>query len=263
MMSVSQTTVVARFRGREHRLSAWFRDTGDDLVLFIHGLGCSKESWRQAWSSPALYGCSLLAIDLPGFGASPRPSHFSYDLEEQAGLLAGVIDAHASRRVCLVAHSMGGAVATLLPDAASRRVDGLVLVEGRLLTASCGIASEVAAVSAEEFEAQTFAQFRRRVEADHSAAFDLARSDLRAFYLSSRSLVKWTDGPGLVARFDAFDCPRAFIYGADNRHLGELAALDRGLLHEIAGAGHFVMNDNPDAFYPLVARLSALQGASE
>jgi len=263
MISMQQTAVVARHRGREYRLSAWFRDTGDDLLLFVHGLGCSKESWRQAWSSPALYGCSLLALDLPGFGASPRPSDFSYDLEEQAGLLAGVIDAHASRRVCLIAHSMGGTVATLLPDAAARRIDSLVLVEGRLLQSSCGIATEAAAVGAEQFEAQVFPQFRRRVEADRGAAFDLARSDPRAFYLSSRSLVQWTGGPGLAARFGAFDCARAFIYGAGNRHLGELAALDHELLHEVADAGHFVMNDNPDAFYPLVAQLSTLQGASE
>ena len=145
---MSQTVIAARHRGREYRLSAWFRDTGDNLVLFVHGLGCSKESWRRAWSSPALYGCSLLAIDLPGFGASPRPPDFSYDLEDQAGLLAGVIDAHASRRVCVVAHSMGGTVATLLPDAASRRVDSLVLVEGRLLASSCGIASEAIVVGA-------------------------------------------------------------------------------------------------------------------
>lgn len=260
---MSQTVIAARHRGREYRLSAWFRDTGDDLVLFVHGLGCSKESWRRAWSSPALYGCSLLAIDLPGFGASPRPPDFSYDLEDQAGLLAGVIDAHASRRVCVVAHSMGGTVATLLPESASRRVDSLILVEGRLLASSCGIASEAIAVGAERFEAEVFPQFCRRVESDRRAAFDLARSDASAFYLSSKSLVKWTDGPGLVARFDGFDCPTAFVYGADNRHLGELAALDRESLHEIDDAGHFVMNDNPDAFYPLVARLSAPRGASE
>lgn len=257
MSLTSQTSVVARYRGREYRLSAWFRDTGDDLVLFVHGLGCSKESWRQAWSSPALYGRALLAIDLPGFGASPRPPEISYELEDQAELLASVIDAHASRRICLVAHSMGGAIATLLPGPASRRVDSFVLVEGRLVRSSCGIAAEAARVSADQFHAENFPRFLQRVAADRRAAFDLDRSDPDAFYRSSTSLIRWTSGDGLVGRFAAFDCPKAFVYGADNRHLDELALLDRGIAHEIPDAGHFPMNDRPEAFYTLLAGLSA------
>lgn len=256
MISVSQSVIAVRYRGREYRLSAWFRDTGRDLVLFVHGLGCSKESWRQAWSSPALSGRSLLAIDMPGFGASPRPPDFSYDLADQAGLLAGIIDTYASRRLSIVAHSMGGSIATLLPGPAARRVDSLILVEGRLLSSSCSIAATVAQVSQTQFEEETFAQFRRRVTLDHRAAFDLDRADRLAFYRSSRSLIERTGGEGLVQAFSAFDCPTAFVYGADNRHLDELKLLEPRLLHEVADAGHFVMNDNPEDFYPLLARLS-------
>lgn len=256
-MSLQQTTVAARRRGTEYRLAAWFRDSGPDLMLFVHGLGCSKESWRHAWSAPSLYRQSLLAIDLPGYGASPRPPGFAYDLEAQADLLAAVIDTHASRRIWLVAHSMGGAVAALLPAAAARRVDGLVLVEGRLVSSSCGIAAQTARVDREEFDRVIFPQFRRRVAADRRAAFDLDRTDPEAFYLSSASLLKWTSGEGLVGRFAAFECPRAFVYGSDNRHLGEIERVGADVLHEIPGAGHFVMNDNPAEFYALLARLSA------
>lgn len=252
-----QHVVPARHRGRDIRLAAWFRNSGPDLMLFLHGLGCSKQNWRYAWSAPALYGYSLLAIDLPGFGASPRPAGFGYDLEDQAAVLASVIDAHASRRLCLVAHSMGGAVATLLPTRAARRVDALILVEGRLVRSSCGIAAVAADVGPEQFDAETFPQFRRKVAADRRAAFDLDRTDQRAFYLSSKSLIKWTAGDGLVSRLAGFECPVAFVYGADNRHLQELALLGPGILHEVADAGHFVMNDNPGEFYPLLARLSA------
>ena len=259
MISTPQTAVPARHRGRDYRLAAWFRDSGPDLVLFVHGLGCSKESWRQAWSAPELYGRSLLAIDLPGFGASPRPPGFGYDLEDQAGLLASVVDAHASRRLSLVAHSMGAAVALLIPATTARRVDNLVLVEGRMFRSSCGIAAQAAAVSQQQFEAEVFPQFRRRVASDRRAAFDLDRSDAFAFYRSSRSLMEWAGDDGLAARLASFECPTAFVYGSDNRHLDELARLDPGMLHEITGAGHFVMNDNPDDFYSLLARLTSAQ----
>lgn len=255
-MSLPQHVVAVRHRGQDIRLAAWFRDSGPDLILFLHGLGCSKQNWRHAWSAPALYGHSLLAIDLPGFGASPRPPAFGYALEDHAAVLAGVIDAHASRRLCLVAHSMGGSVAMLLSPAAARRVDALVLVEGRLVRSSCGIAAAAAAVGPEQFDAETFPQFRNKVAADRRAAFDLDRADQRAFYLSSKSLIKWASGNGLLSRLAGFECPTAFVYGADNRHLTELALLDPGILHEVADAGHFVMNDNPAEFYPLLARLS-------
>jgi len=257
MMSTPQTVVTALYRGREYRLAAWFRDTGPDVVLFVHGLGCSKENWRQAWSAPALTGRSLLAVDLPGFGASPRPPDFDYDLASQAGLLASIVDAHASRRLCLVAHSMGGAIAALLPRPVARRVDQLVLVEGRLIKSSCGIAAEAAQVGMEQFETQVYPQFRRRVASDRRAAFDLERADRQAFYLSSKSLIERTGGEGLIAEFDSFDCPKGFIYGADNRHLDELRLLDPVILHEVADAGHFPMHDNPGAFYALLARLFA------
>jgi pimeloyl-ACP methyl ester carboxylesterase len=256
MVSHSRIVLTGRHRGRDYRLSAWFRDSGDELVLFVHGLGCSKESWRKAWSAPSLYGKSLLAIDLPGFGASARSADYSHDLEEQAGLLASIIDAHASRHLWVVAHSMGGSIATLLPPTVARRLDGLILVEARLLRASCSVSTLAAAVDAETFAADTFPKFRQRVALDRRAAFDLDRSDREAFYLCSRSLFEYTGGVGLVDQFAALECAGAFVYGADNGHLAELDRVEPQRLHEIPDAGHFVMNDNPDAFYALLAQLT-------
>lgn len=256
-MAIARHAVELRYRGRPLRLAAWFRDSGPDLLLFVHGLGCSKGSWRDAWSASALYRRSLLAFDLPGFGESPRPRGFGYDLAEQAELLAGIIDAHASRRICLVAHSMGGAIAALLPPRAVRRIDGLVLVEGRLVRSSCGIAAETADVDAERFATETYPRFRRRVASDSRAAFDLARADDTAFYRSGRSMIRWTDGEGLVSRVTSFGCPIAFVYGAENRHLDEVALLPSDCLLEVAESGHFVMNDNPGEFYPLLDRLAS------
>lgn len=255
MALLTQTVLVARHRGREHRLTAWFRDAGPDLVLFVHGLGCSKESWREAWSDPAMSGRSLLAFDLPGFGASPRPDGFSYALDEQAGLLASIVDTHASRNLCLVAHSMGGTVAALLPASVAQRIDSMVLVEGRLVRSSCGIAAAAASVERQEFDVATWPKFRRQVASDRSAAFDLDRADRDAFYESCRSLIRWTGGRGLVERFESFGCERAFVYADTNRHLDELTLLDPNSLYRVEDAGHFVMNDNPAAFYSLLARL--------
>ena len=78
----------------QRKVAVWLRDAGDDLMIFVHGLGCSKLSWRSAWMRPELRDMSLLAIDLPGFGHSPCPEDFGCELEEHAEVLAGVVDAN-------------------------------------------------------------------------------------------------------------------------------------------------------------------------
>ncbi len=248
-MRPSETTVPVRVNARELRLSAWFREAGEEMVVFLHGLGSSKQNWQQAWSLPALRGKSLLAFDLMGFGHSPRPDGFDYVLEDQASVLAAVIDAYAVRRIHLVAHSMGGTIALLLPSRMLARLANLILVEPRLKKSSCGIAAEAAQVSYQDFLSDVYPRFRKRVSSDPRAAYDLDRADPEAFYNSARSLVHWTEGDEMLERFQLTPCHRVFIYGHYNQHLEELKTLDSASKIEIQNAGHFVMHDNPDAFY--------------
>ena len=52
-------------------LAARVRDVPDaPVLLFVHGLGCDASFWDEAWTSADLERYSLLAVDLPGFGAA-------------------------------------------------------------------------------------------------------------------------------------------------------------------------------------------------
>jgi pimeloyl-ACP methyl ester carboxylesterase len=259
MTLISEIALPVRHRGIACNLSAWFRDSGHDLIVFVHGLGCSKENWRLAWERRELRDKSLLAIDFPGFGHSPRPPEFRYDLEDLAALLADVIDAYASRSIHLVAHSMGGTVALLLPIRTLARFQGLMLVEPRLVQSSCGIASEAAQTTQTTFETDLLPRFRQRISVDPRSAFDLDRADPEAIYKSSCSLIRWTQGTRMFDRFAAAPCPKYFMYGGLDRHLEELGLIDAENKIEIPNAGHFVMQDEPDSFY---GRLGALLSAS-
>jgi pimeloyl-ACP methyl ester carboxylesterase len=220
MVGVRETILAVQLRARDYRLATWFRESGDELVLFLHGLGCSKENWRQAWGVRELRDNSFLAVDFLGFGHSPRPAQFGYRLEDQAAVLAAVIDAHALKRIHLVAHSMGGTIALLLPARILSRLGSLILVEPRLVNSSCGIAAEAVKYTYEEF----------------------------------------TSGACMLDRFEAAPCRKVFIYGAENRHLEELAEIPSDLKIEIGHSGHFVMRDNPDDFYrQLAAFIAAAQ----
>lgn len=231
------------------KVATWLREAGDELFLFVHGLGCSKKSWRDAWSRPELRDKSLLAVDLPGFGHSPLPDNFSCELEKHAEILATLVDAYASRKIHLVAHSMGGSVAMLLPERILARLQRLTLIEARLLASSCGVASGSAEVDFEKFETETFPQFRKLVARDRRSAFDLDQVDLEAFYKTARSLTRWAGSEDLLRRFQGCPCPNSFVYGADNAHLEELKYIDERCKVRITEAGHFVMQDQPRALY--------------
>lgn len=256
MAAIPETVVPAAVPGHDFRLTAWQRDTGNEaLLVMVHGLGCSKQSFAGAWSRTEFRDWSLLAPDLPGFGRAPKPADFSYDLQQQARVLASLLDQRASRRVHLVAHSMGGTLALLLPDRILSRLEALVLVEPRLLAESCSVAAEASRIPEDDFERQFMQGFRRRISTDLRVAFDADHADPLAFQRSATSLVRWAGSGEMLPRFSRVPCPAWFVYGADNRHLAELRELPARQTVAIAGAAHFPMHDNPAQFYGTLAGL--------
>ena len=150
---------------------------------------------------------------------------------------------------------MGGSIALLLPVQVLSRLENLVLVEPRLCAPSCGIAAAAVGVSPEEFHRSVFPGIRQRMSGNPHAAFDLDRVDIGAFYASSRSLMEWSAQRALLERFERADCKKIFVYGAENRHLTELAFIEPALTVAIQDSAHFVMNDNPDGFYNCLSNL--------
>jgi len=216
-------------------------------------LACSKENFRLAWSRTELRGCSLLAIDLLGFGRSPRPAEFSYHLEDHARILAAVIDGRALKNVHLVAHSMGGTIALLMSQHVLGRLKSCVLVEPRLLQSSSSIAREISELDFDQFRSDFLPRFRRRCNTDRRGLFDAERVDPEGFYRSACSMTRWLAGDSMVRRFLDVTCPAVFVYGRENNHLAELESLPLSMQYGVEAAGHFVMQDNPNGFYHYLA----------
>jgi pimeloyl-ACP methyl ester carboxylesterase len=105
-----------------------YRDwTGPDDVTFVllHGLGGSHLSWIQA--APGLAGLGrVLALDMPGFGRSPRAGR-SARLMDQRRTLDSFLEATVDGPVVLAGNSMGGVVALLEAAMVPDRVVGVVL----------------------------------------------------------------------------------------------------------------------------------------
>ncbi len=92
-------------------------------LVFLHGLLDSSEGWSEvAMASPR----PSVAFDLPGFGGSdppPRPLISAY-----ANDIAEAIRGLGLRRVTLVGHSLGGAIAAAVADLLPDDVASLVLL---------------------------------------------------------------------------------------------------------------------------------------
>jgi pimeloyl-ACP methyl ester carboxylesterase len=223
------------------------RKSGADCVLFIHGLGCSKESFRDAfdfhWPDDSL---SLLAFDLVGHGNSSKPADYTYTLEQQAEIVTNLLRDLAVGNVHIVAHSMGGAIA-LLAMRSLTSVKSFFCLEGNLIAEDCTLSKRVAAVTEGKFVNEIYPlaphQFRPRGLPDELAPAPAA------IYRSAKSLVYWSCEGNLLEEFVRLPVPRYYVHGERNKNIPVLGRLAGVEAIPIPTSGHFMMTDNPGATY--------------
>ncbi len=95
-------------------------------VMFLHGVAGTHAYWGPTLAAVASSRLAL-APDVPGFGAS-RPLSRGWSLEAASDAIATLAAAAGHRRLDLVGHSLGGALATMVAIRHPRLVDRLVLV---------------------------------------------------------------------------------------------------------------------------------------
>jgi pimeloyl-ACP methyl ester carboxylesterase len=173
-------------------------------VLFVHGTGAWSEIWRQTLDTLAAAGYHAVAIDLPPFGYSERPTSARYDDEAQARRILGVISALKLERVTLVGHSFGARPtmeAFFLDD---WRIAQLVLVDAALgldtTAAGPGVAVRAALairplrnaiVSATLTNPRMTARLLRGLVADTTAITDARVSMLQRPFVRHRTTVNY------------------------------------------------------------------------
>ena len=239
------------------RLSIKMRISGEDLLFLIHGLGCAKENYDSIWDWRGLKDISIVALDLPGFGGSPGPEGFSYDLEEHADVCRCLLDRMPPGRVHILGHSMGGAIGIILAEKISDRLGSFINVEGNLIGQDCTVSRRRASVTFENFKNRQLPGMilttalsdepGRRLWSEF-----LKKADITGLYLSSRSLMRWSDSGMLLEKFRNMKCRKIYIYGDGNSSMPVLRRLGGIPLSRVPRSGHFPMNDNPDAFYGVI-----------
>lgn len=218
-------------------------------VVMLHGFGGDAASWLALQTAIGL-NRRTLALDLPGHGKSRDHAGKPYD--GMAAVVAETLDMAGVSRCHLVAHSMGGAVATTFALSAPERIASLTLaapggfgglVNARLMRrfASATDAAELQAIVEQFFGTESPVP---RLVGAHLAA---ERADPAITLTLTRILDQILDGAHQVpvpkARLGEVDYPVRLLWGEEDRvqtddtirNLPPTVAL-----HRFPRAGHMV-----------------------
>lgn len=248
------------------RVHALVRE-GPRPVVFVHGLSASSAYFADAADRPELEGRGIIAVDLPGFGATAAPDGFGYSMREQADVLAALIESAGIDDVTLVGHSMGGTVSLIATEALSEKLSSLVLAEAILVFDETLWSERISAVSLddwrEEFDdicrrPEIYARgslLRRRKEAVERITPCIAQTSAEAMHASATDLQAVTRDPALYERFLTMSPSPVYVFGElhDTTRFCRMVRADGARVAVIPRAGHLMMLDNPDGFYAVVA----------
>jgi pimeloyl-ACP methyl ester carboxylesterase len=248
------------YKGRHFTIEYSCRRGRNGTVLYLHGLGCSKNDFREAFHRPELEAYTLLAFDFPGCGDSPYPEHAALGIDDLVEITHLVLAALRIKKAVLIGHSMGGLVGLLFAERYNAVVEGFINVEGNLAPEDCFFSRAVAQSDYQQFVTTSFPALKRRLAQEPQIglriyAKTLEQASASAYFELAPSLVEYSDHGNLVQRFTALSIPTLFMYGSAKQQLSYLPRLKESdcEVAEIPTSGHFPFHDNPLAFYRAVA----------
>jgi len=236
-------------------------------LLLIHGLAGSLDYFDP---SSRIASASVHTLDLLGYGGLRDVSQDRLTLQAQAEHVASCLKTQCQTPVWLLGHSMGGAVVMLVADQRPELVRGIINVEGNFTLKDAFWASKIVIKSPGEWAEE----YRRMVQdvpatvaAWHIApspqhiewlAKILAYQPASTIYAMSRAIIEETGDPGyleMVCRVVERGVPIHLIAGERSAKAWDVPDFVRAAARsytEIAGAGHLMMLEEPDALCRVV-----------
>lgn len=220
-------------------------------VLALHGWARTHRDFDAA-----LRGLDALAVDLPGFGATPAPEE-SWGAQEYAEAVAPLL-LEADQPLVLLCHSFGGRVGVHLAAAHADRVRALVLT-GVPLVRPPGARRRKPSLAFRVGRAL----HRRRLLSDRRME-GLRQRYGSADYRAARGVMRGVHVRAVNETYEeqlrALRCPVELVWGEDDPDVpvavarAAAALLDDVRLTLVPGAGHLVPLTAPDALRAAVER---------
>jgi pimeloyl-ACP methyl ester carboxylesterase len=238
----------------------WLRQGEGRPLVLVHGFGSELNTWRPLVASLRT-NRPVLAVDLPGHGASPMLP--SPSLTALAEAVAETLAEERLAGIDVIAHSLGAAIATELADSAALDIRSLFLM------APAGLGPDINGEFLAGFNrarsAQSLAPWLRLLVSDAQAlspSFITAtarRREDEAVARAQADLARalFPDGTqafSIRPALERLDIPVRVVFGTDDRIIpSHHAAGLPGLVavHTLRGIGHMPYIENR----PLLARI--------
>lgn len=246
-----------------------------ELVVFIHGLGCNKDSFQDVWKRDDFKEYSVLVPDMVGFGDSSKPDNWPYSLEAHASSLKKLLETprYQGKKVHIVGHSTGGTVGLLLAahlEREGREIASITLAEANLVTTDASSLSRTLnTLPFEDVEKKVLPNLIAGLHQLDDPSLQLwgkqiEHASTKALHETAKSLVAAPIKEDLIQKFSKLLVKKLlYIYGRQGERWNREGIPDTNELLE-KGFGqyripfvgvdgtHFMLNDNPEEFYDLV-----------
>lgn len=222
-------------------------------VVLIHGFAGNREVWKDLVKQLAKKH-TVLALDLPGCGASPAPVGPQVDFGAVADQVSTLVAKELKGRTVVIAHSMGGLVAVRWAARHPEQVRGLALLDAPLLPMEGTMADTLA----KALEGGVAGTFRARYGAFAHSPEQLDRVVAEAARIPGPVLAAYTRGRmvSVAPEVGRVTCPVLLMASPILLPKGlvpEAEARERGYADfkslqvvRLAGVGHWLMWDEPE-----------------
>jgi pimeloyl-ACP methyl ester carboxylesterase len=251
------------------------RGTGPPLLM-LHGFGADCYTWRHL-VPPLSRRYRTIALDLKGFGHSPKPADQAYSIHDQAEIVMDFIRSHDLRRLTLVGHSLGGGVALATAVRLVATMPGwltaLVLIDTIaypqpvpwfILLLRLPFIRQVVVFAPRKLQAALVLRYAYHRPAKiswddiNAYAAPLAQPGARHALLATADQLVPPEGDALVEAYRSISVPALLLFGAHDRIVPSWvgtrlhAALPASQLVVVPDAGHIPHEETPDAVVPVV-----------
>lgn len=232
-------------------------------IVLVHGLFGSLDN-LGILARDLVADHDIIQVDMRNHGLSPRSPEMNYPAMAQD--LLDTLDARQIEKAIFIGHSMGGKAVMALTALAPERVERLVAIDIAPVDYHVCRHDEIFAA----INAVTDAQASSRQQAASVMRQHLQEEGVIQFLLKSfvdgewrfNVPVLWDQYPHIVGweTIPAWEHPALFIPGGNSPYVTEayreqlLAQFPQARAHVIAGAGHWVHAEKPDAVLRAIRR---------
>ena len=221
-------------------------------LLLLHAFADTGYAYAGLFASDALKSYRLVAVDLWGFGASPRRADVR-TVDDYAKALGNLINAHLTdRSIGLVGHSIAGTMAVAVANRLGDKVTGVFSIEGNLTPDDAFFTGRAKDYDDPDLFKRDFLdqvwQLGQESPALRQYYAGAVLADARTMWDLGNDAVRISDGDRLGQLHRALARPSLYYWSTESTPAATRDWIENSdIAHEVyTGAGHWPMVEQPE-----------------